>query len=58
MNSLVIMSLAYMYRTGEGHAPPILVRKEGAHYRILDGRHRFMASLIAGRRRVLAVVEE
>lgn len=58
MNPLVVMSLTYLYRSTTEDAPPIVVRREGRNYRITDGRHRFMASVIAGRRRVLAVVED
>ena len=58
MNVLVVMSLVYMYRSTTEDAPPITVRREGRNYRITDGRHRYMASVIAGRRRVLAYVEE
>ena len=57
MNPLVVMSLTYMYRSGNQDAPPITVAREGRNYRIIDGRHRFIASIIAGRRRVLAEVE-
>jgi hypothetical protein len=57
MNPLVVMSLTYMYRSTTEDAPPITVKREGKHYRILDGRHRYIASVIAGRRRVLANVE-
>ena len=58
MNPLVVMSLVYMYRSTTEDAPPITVRREGEHWRIIDGRHRFIASVIAGRRRVLARVEQ
>jgi hypothetical protein len=57
MNPLVVMSLAYLYRSTTEDVAPIVVRREGEHYRITDGRHRYFASVIAGRRRVLAVVE-
>jgi hypothetical protein len=43
-------------KTGEDH-PPILVREDGDGWQILDGRHRFFASVIAGRPDVLAEVE-
>ena len=58
MNPLVLMSLVYMYRSTTEDAEPIVLRKEGRYYRITDGRHRFMASVIAGRRRILAKVEK
>jgi SH3-like domain-containing protein len=56
MNPLVVMSLTYMYRATDEDAPPITVRREGRHWRIVDGRHRWVASVMAGRRRVLAEV--
>jgi len=60
---LVVMSLAYHYRTTLADVEPILVRHSGmvaggrAYYTITDGKHRFMASMIAGRERILAKVE-
>lgn len=56
MNILVVASLVYMYRSSNEDAPPIQVTREGRYYRVVDGRHRMVASLIAGRRRVLAKV--
>lgn len=53
----VLLSLAQMYRSTDGDAPPITVRAEGDHYRVLDGRHRYLASVIAGRMDVLATLE-
>ena len=60
MNPLVLMSLVYMYRSTDHDAEPITVTptEYPGVYRIKDGRHRFMASVIAGRRRVLAVIEQ
>jgi hypothetical protein len=58
LNPLVVMSLAYLYRSTTCDTDPILVRREGrGRYRICDGRHRFVASLIAGRGDVLAELE-
>lgn len=57
MNPLVVMSLAYYFRSGVMDSAPIVVKREGENYRIMDGRHRVMASMIAGRSDVLAVVE-
>lgn len=54
MNPLVIMSLVYMMRSSNQDPPPILVRRKGKKYRVLDGRHRFMAAVIAGRTHILA----
>lgn len=53
----VLFSLAQMYRSTDGDAPPITVRPEGDHYRVLDGRHRYLASVIAGRVDVLCQLE-
>lgn len=58
MNPLVVMSLTHKFRATNEDVEPILLRKEGRWYRITDGRHRYVASLIAGRRRVLARIEE
>lgn len=58
MSPLVVMSLAYMYRSTTEDADPITVTREGPHYRVADGRHRYLASVIAGRRRILATIEE
>jgi ParB-like chromosome segregation protein Spo0J len=55
MNVLVLMSLTYAIRTG-GNVAPIRVTEEGEFFRITDGRHRFMASVIAGREWVDAKV--
>jgi hypothetical protein len=55
---LVISSLVLLYRNSGEDTEPILVREAGEGlYRILDGRHRFMASVIAGRTTVLATLE-
>lgn len=57
MNPLVVMSLALHYRSTTDDVEPIVVRREGRNYRIVDGRHRYIASVIAGRRRVLAQLD-
>lgn len=57
MNPLVLMSLAYMLRSSVEDPAPIVVRRVGEFYRILDGRHRAMAAMIAGRSDVLAIEE-
>jgi hypothetical protein len=55
----VLLSLAHMYRTTTHDADPIEVRDLGGGYwRILDGRHRFIASVVAGRHDILAEVED
>lgn len=58
MNYLVIGSLVYFYRSGVLDADPIHVFPEGDNYRIMDGRHRSVSSMIAGRPDVLGIVEE
>jgi hypothetical protein len=58
MNPLVVMSLTYFYRSNVLDTTPIVVRREGDNYRILDGRHRAVGSMIAGRTDVLAEIEE
>lgn len=56
MNVMVLVSLAYMLRTSRRDPEPVLLAPEGALWRIEDGRHRFMAAVIAGRPDVLGVV--
>lgn len=59
MNPFVLFSLAYAYRSGNEDVEPILVRPSELYgfYSITDGRHRAVASMIAGRKTVLAVIE-
>lgn len=57
LNPFVLFSLAYVYRSTPQDVDPIVVKREGDNYRILDGRHRSVASMIAGRPDVLAVIE-
>lgn len=55
MNPLVIMSLTYLFRGTNEDVEAITIRREGeSFYRIVDGRHRAVASMIAGRKTVLA----
>jgi hypothetical protein len=54
MNPYVLMSLAYLLRSTTEDPPPIHVTREGDYYRIHDGRHRFVAAVLAGRPDVLA----
>ena len=58
MNLGVVANFWYLMRSSSWDPDPIVVRREGRMYRIIDGRHRFMAAIIAGRTSVLAVVEE
>lgn len=57
-NLLVIASLALMYRSSSEDAEPAEVRDLGnGYWRVLDGRHRFLASVIAGRPDLLCEIE-
>lgn len=58
MNYLVVASLSHMLRSSTADAPPITLRRTGRYYRIIDGRHRFVAAHIAGRQRILAHIED
>lgn len=58
MNPYVIMGLVPLLKGSTEDHEPILVRQDGDHWLVLDGRHRFVASLIAGRPDVLAVEEQ
>jgi hypothetical protein len=54
----VLASLVLLYRHTSDDAPPAAVRDLGnGYWRVLDGRHRFLASVIAGRPDLLATVE-
>jgi len=57
MNLEVVSSLVPLYRGTTEDTTPIVVRREAAGWRVMDGRHRFIASLIAGRASVLASEE-
>jgi hypothetical protein len=58
MNVLVLFSLAHYYRSTNEHTTPIVIAPVTAGiYRIVDGRHRALASLIAGRKTVEARIE-
>lgn len=59
MNVLVLFSLAHLYRSSNEHVEPITIRPVTDDiYRISDGRHRALASLIAGRKTVEARIED
>jgi hypothetical protein len=49
---------AYQRKRSDPVEPPIVVRAEGAYYRISDGRHRFVAAVTAGRDAIAAIVED
>jgi ParB-like chromosome segregation protein Spo0J len=57
MDGLTVMALVKKLRTSLEDWDPVLVRREGDHWLLLDGRHRFFAAVIAGRPDVLAVIE-
>ena len=58
MNPYVLMSLAHFYRATNEHAKPIKVRDErNGYYSITGGRHRVVASMMAGRKTIRAKVE-
>lgn len=55
MNVLVVNSLIYLFKGTNEDVEPITIRREGeSFYRIVDGRHRAVASMMAGRKTVLA----
>jgi hypothetical protein len=58
MNPLVLMSLTHRLRSDLGDPEPIKVKREGELYRVLDGRHRAIAAIVAGRHDVLAELDE
>lgn len=60
MNPYVVMALTYKFRSSSEDVAPIQVVEQvaGRGYRIIDGRHRYVASLMAGRSTVLAEVVE
>jgi hypothetical protein len=58
MDPYVLFSLAGTYRKTNEHAPAILVTRYGDLYKLTDGRHRLMASHMAGRKTIWAVIEE
>jgi len=57
MDPLVVMSRVKRLRCTAEDWEPILVTREGQYWRLQDGRHRFFASVIAGRSDVLAIEE-
>jgi hypothetical protein len=54
MDWSVIGHFAMMMRKTTEDPPPIVVAQEGDYWRICDGRHRFVAAMVAGRPDVLA----
>jgi ParB-like chromosome segregation protein Spo0J len=56
-NPLVVMSLVYAMRASNEDPPPVHVAGDGDGYRVVDGRHRFIAAIIAGRSDLLCTDE-
>jgi hypothetical protein len=55
-NYLVIASLTHMLRATTEDPEPVVVELEGdGSWRVCDGRHRYLAAVIAGRADVLCV---
>lgn len=54
MNVLVVASFTLRYRGTNEHLDPIRLDREGDNFRIADGRHRVVASIMAGRKEILA----
>jgi hypothetical protein len=52
VNLLLLAHLAYTLRATTTPTPPITVRPAGPHWRIVDGRHRYLAHIIAGRQHI------
>jgi ParB-like nuclease domain len=50
-----IKNLAAMYKKGK-KIDPILVRKKGSRFQILDGHHRFTAAKLAGLKDITAII--
>jgi hypothetical protein len=49
---------AHQRKTSSPVDPPIVVRPENGYYRVVDGRHRVVAALMAGRDAIAALIEE
>lgn len=57
MDPATVLAMIKRLRTTTQDWEPVLVRREGEHWRLMDGRHRFFAAVMAGRPDVLAVEE-
>jgi hypothetical protein len=65
MNPYVFMSMAFRYRSTNDDLDPIIVSNpcgiihpsRGVLWEIVDGRHRALAAMIAGRKEILAEEE-
>lgn len=58
MDPYVLMGLTKLFRCSNEDVEPVVLRAEGAYYTLTDGRHRTVASMMAGRRTVLARIEK
>lgn len=58
LNPLVLYSLAHFMRSTTDDPPPAVVRQNADEdYTILDGRHRYVAAIVAGRADLLCAVQ-
>ncbi len=58
MDLYILLTLAGLFRKTNEDTTPIEVVRHGRVYQLTDGRHRVIASIIAGRKTVLANVRE
>jgi hypothetical protein len=54
MNFLTVACMVRELKTSVGDLVPIEVRREGDCWQVVDGRHRVVAGMIAGRADILA----
>jgi hypothetical protein len=54
MNYMLVGVLSYKLRTSLDDLPPIEVKRVGDCFQVVDGRHRVVAHMIAGRPDILA----
>jgi hypothetical protein len=59
MSLYELVAMARFYRNSNKHRKPITVRSvpNAEHFTLTDGRHRCVASMIAGRKTILAEIE-
>jgi hypothetical protein len=57
MDPCVALGFVKRLRTTTEDWDPVSVRPEGEYYRLMDGRHRYFASVIAGRVDILAELD-
>jgi hypothetical protein len=58
MDIYTLATLTRLYRNSNEHTTPITIRRETDEtWRIMDGRHRVVASMMAGRKHILATEE-